>query len=121
MVGIQLWPAGAALQRRAAEAEWQEARAHPRDHSAQLEMTPGRLAMEVGGVGSRCFGGGVLSASVQAGEEAWCGSARWGRSQGVNLVVGCLVVAGHRALLDSVMAARGWRAPAAMRGREAVC
>jgi hypothetical protein len=49
---------------------------HPRDRSAQLEVTLGRLAMEAGGASSRCSGGDVLSASVHAGEEA-----RWGRSQ----------------------------------------
>jgi hypothetical protein len=80
MAGIRLCPAGVALRRRAAEAEWQEAHAHLRDRLAQLEVTLDRLAMEAGGAGSRCFGGGVLLASVQAGEEARCGSARWGRS-----------------------------------------
>jgi hypothetical protein len=49
---------------------------HPRDRSAQLEVTPGRLAMEAGSGGSRCSSSDMLSASVQAGEEA-----RWGRSQ----------------------------------------
>jgi hypothetical protein len=88
------------------EAEWQEAHAHPRDRSAQLEVTPSRLAMEAGGTGSRCFNDGVLLESVQAGEEAQCGSARWGRTHGVDLVVGSLVVAGHIALLGSVMVAK---------------